>query len=294
MAATGEATETKELGSGAAAQAYDAIASLYDDFTFDHEYEGWTANLLAALGRHGLSGDRLLDIGCGTGKSFLPMLGRGWRVTACDISAAMIARARAKTEAETELHVADMRKLPRFGEFDLVWTLGDAINYLLDPAEVTEALSGMRANLAAGGLLLVGARPLGYYRDYFMKSQRVERDGLRMTLRAEPSGEIAAGSIFQARFEVEALSGEDGGVEPRVHRQRHYSEAEILAHLAEARLECLEVFGHAVDTSRRQPLDESTHASAIYIARSAETDAARRPPATEQHPRQDSNLRPAA
>jgi SAM-dependent methyltransferase len=263
----GGVAATGQTDSGGAAQAYDAIASVYDDFTFDHEYEGWTANLLTALSRHGLSGDRLLDIGCGTGKSFLPMLARGWKVTACDISAAMIARARAKVGDVTELHVADMRKLRTFGEFDLVWTLGDAINYLLDPVEVTDALSGMRANLAAGGLLLVGARPLGYYRDYFMKSQQVERDGRRLTLRAEPTGEIVAGSICQAHFEVEALSGEDGGVEPRVHRQRHYPEAEILEHLAEARLECLEVFGHAADTAQRQPLDESTHASAIYIAR---------------------------
>jgi len=269
VAATSEATETEGPGSGAAARAYDAIAAVYDDFTFHHEYEQWTANLLTALRRHGLSGSRLLDVGCGTGKSFLPMLARGWRVTACDISAAMIARARAKVGDETELHVADMRKLPTFGEFDLVWTLGDAINYLLDPAEVTEALIGMRANLTAGGLLLVGARPLGYYRDYFMNSQRVERDGLRMALRPETPGEIVAGSTCQARFEVEPLSGE--GVEPQVHRQRHYPEAEILERLAEARLECLEVFGHGADTAQRQPLDDSAHASAIYIAHAVQS-----------------------
>jgi SAM-dependent methyltransferase len=261
---------TGQTDSGGAAQAYDAIASVYDDFTFHHEYEGWATHLLTALGRHGLSGDRLLDVGCGTGKSFLPMLARDWKVTACDISTAMIARARTKVGDETELHVADMRKLPTFGEFDLVWTLGDAINYLLDPAEVTGALSGMRANLAPGGVLLVGARPLGYYRDYFMKSQQAERNGLRMTLRAEPGGKIVAGSICQARFEVEALSGENGGVEPRVHRQRHYTEAEILKCFAEARLECLEVFGHGDDVARHQPLDDRAHASAIYIARAAQ------------------------
>jgi SAM-dependent methyltransferase len=271
MTAAGEAIEAEAQGSGAAAQAYDAIASVYDDFTAHHEYEGWTANLSKAARRHGLRGDRLLDVGCGTGKSFLPMLARGWKVTACDISAGMTARARAKVGEETELHVADMRKLPKLGEFDLVWTLGDAINYLLDPAEVTEALAGMRANLAPGGLLIVGARPLGYYRDYFMQSQQAERGGLRMTLRAEPDGEIVAGSICRACFEVEALSGEDSGVEPRVHRQRHYTEAEILECLAEARLECLEVFGHSDDTARREPLDDGVHASAIYIARAAQS-----------------------
>jgi SAM-dependent methyltransferase len=289
----GEAIETERPESGTAAQAYDAIASVYDDFTFDHEYEPWTVNLLTALDRHGLSGNRLLDVGCGTGKSFLPMLARGWRVTACDISAAMVARAHAKVGDETELHVADMRELPVFGEFDLVWTLGDAINYLLDPAEVIDALSGMRANLAAGGLLLVGARPLGYYRDYFMKSQQVERDSRRLALRAEPTGEIVTGSICQARFEVEALSGERDELEPSVHRQRHHPEAEILQSLADAGLECLDVFGHGDDAVPRQPLDDLAHSSAIYIARAAPSRWRSGDPGRE-HPRQDSNLRPAA
>jgi hypothetical protein len=183
----------------------------------------------------------------------------------------MLARARAKAGDGTDLHVADMRKLPTFGEFDLVWTLGDAINYLLDPAEVTEALSGMRANLAAGGLLLVGARPLGYYRAFFATTQRVERDGRRLTCRGEGPAEIAAGSICQASFEVEALSGEGGKLEPSVHRQRHYPEAELLRHLREAGLECLDVFGHGDDAVLQQPLDEPTHTTAIYIARAAQS-----------------------
>ena len=59
------------------------------------------------------------------------MLERGWEVTACDISAAMVELARAKVGDAAELSVADMRELPSFGEFDLVWCLDDAVNYLL-------------------------------------------------------------------------------------------------------------------------------------------------------------------
>ena len=47
-----------------------------------------------------------------------------------------------------------MLELPRFGEFDLVWALDDAINYLLSAEELERALTGMRANLAPTGLLL--------------------------------------------------------------------------------------------------------------------------------------------
>ena len=82
-----------------AEQAYEAIAPVYDDFTAHHDYELWLGNLLPKLRRHGLNGHRLLDVGCGTGKSFIPMLERGWKVTACDISPSMLELARAKAGA---------------------------------------------------------------------------------------------------------------------------------------------------------------------------------------------------
>src|SRR6185295_19871710 len=95
-----------------------------------------------------------------TGKSFLEMLPRGWRVTACDISPSMLARAREKAGDAVELTVADMTELPEFGEFDLVWALDDAVNYLLGTEELRRALAGMRTNLATTGLLLFDVNTL--------------------------------------------------------------------------------------------------------------------------------------
>src|ERR1700760_4480240 len=119
-----------------ARSAYDALAPYYDEFTAHHDYEGWTATLESLARAAGLSGRRLLDVACGTGKSFLPFLARGYTVTACDISPAMVERAAAKAGGRVELHVADMRELPRLGAFDLVTVLDDALNYLLDAAEL--------------------------------------------------------------------------------------------------------------------------------------------------------------
>src|ERR1700710_1139899 len=76
--------------------AYDAIAPVYDDFTAHHDYRAWIGTLLELGAANGLRGDTALDIGCGTGKSTIPLLEHGWKVTACDISASMAAMARAK------------------------------------------------------------------------------------------------------------------------------------------------------------------------------------------------------
>jgi SAM-dependent methyltransferase len=97
--------------------AYEAIAPVYDDFTHHHDYELWLGNLLPELERLGLRGNRLLDVACGTGKSFIPMLNRGWEVTASDISPAMVELARAKVGDRADLSVADMRDLPDCGRF---------------------------------------------------------------------------------------------------------------------------------------------------------------------------------
>jgi SAM-dependent methyltransferase len=246
--------------------AYEAIAPVYDDFTAHHDYEMWLGNLLPKLEAHGLEGRRLLDVGCGTGKSFLPMLERGWEVTACDISAAMVELARAKVGDAAELSVADMRELPTFGEFDLVWCLDDAVNYLLDGAELDRSLAGLGRNLAAGGLLMFDVNTLSAYRTFFAEEVVVERDGRRMIWTGRSSADAAPGSINEARFEVEPLPGEPP-IPVEMHRQRHFPEAEVLAALAGAGLECLDVFGHHYDAVPKQPLDEVEHTKAVYIAR---------------------------
>jgi SAM-dependent methyltransferase len=246
-----------------AQRAYDGMAPVYDDFTAHHETEAWIADLIKVLERHGLEGNRLLDVGCGTGESFLPMLANGWEVTACDISTAMLELAREKAGVEMSLTVADMRELPEFGEFDLVWALDDAINYLLSREELEQTLRGMRANLAPTGLILFDVNELQAYRTFFAEEVVVERGGRRLIWRGTAKPDVPAGSICESRLEIEP------GEPVVIHRQRHFPEAEVLAALTGAGLECLDVYGHGLDGIPTQPL-APTHTKAIYIARSAD------------------------
>jgi SAM-dependent methyltransferase len=250
--------------------AYDAIAPFYDEFTAHHNYELWLGNLLPELERHGLRGDRLLDVACGTGKSFIPMLKRGWKVTAGDISAPMVELARAKVGDEVGLSVLDMRELPDFGQFDLVWCLDDAVNYLLSAEELEQALRGMRRNLGPGGLLMFDVNSLQAYRTFFAEEVVVERDDHRLVWKGRSSPDAEAGGIYEASFEVLPAAGEDGPrVPPEMHRQHHFPEAEVLARLEAAGFECLEVFGHGEDAVLKQPFQDEAHHKAVYIAGAA-------------------------
>jgi len=252
-----------------AERTYEAYAPVYDVFTAHYDYDGWLADLIVVLERYGLRGRRLLDVACGTGKSFLPMLGRAWRVTGCDISASMLDRARAKVGEEVRLLRADMRDLPKLGEFDLVWALDDAINYLLSAEELEQALTGMRENLAAGGLLLFDVNTLLAYRTFFAETEVVEREGHRLVWRGLTAPDAAPGTICESRLEIDPGESRNEDAADCVHRQRHFPEEEVLATIERAGLECLGVYGHGLDGVPKQPLDEAIHTKAVYVARRA-------------------------
>jgi SAM-dependent methyltransferase len=249
--------------------AYEALAPAYDEFTADYDHELWLGNLLPKLERHGVEGHRLLDVGCGTGKSFLPMLERGWEVTACDISPSMLDLARAKVGPRARLYVADMRDLPQLGEFDVAWALDDAVNYLLSNEELESALRGIGRNLAPGGLLMFDLNTLYSYRTFFAESKTIERPGRRMLWQGQAPSNVAAGSVCEARFESEDLTSPPSGghVPPHLHRQRHFTEATVLSTFERTDLECLDVYGHGYDAVPQQPLDELVHEKAVFIAR---------------------------
>jgi SAM-dependent methyltransferase len=256
--------------SDGARQAYAHTAAFYDAFTAHHDYERWLPRLVVLARRYGLRGRRLLDVGCGTGKSFLALLRAGWEVTGCDLSPAMLRRARSKAAGRARLELADMRSLPRFGSFDLVWAIDDAINYMLDPGQLESCLRGMASNLAPGGRVLFDTNTLRTYRTFYAETQVQERGNRRLVWRGHGTPTTPPGAEFAATFEVAAANGDARGpVSRAIHRQRHFRHEEVSAAMANAGLECMAVLGQGLDGYTEQPLDDLRHSKAIFVGRSA-------------------------
>jgi SAM-dependent methyltransferase len=248
--------------------AYEQIAPVYDDFTAHHNYPDWIASLLRLAEAHGLNGNTALDVGCGTGKGFLPLLELGWKVTAADISPSMVELARDKAGPGVRIEVADMRELPVYGSFDLVFCLDDAMNYLHSAAELEQALRGMAANLAPQGVLIFDSNTLTTYRTFFGERVVVEAKGRRLIWDGHTGGHAEPGQISEAAFEIEPLAPGSGPVvPPELHRQRHHPEAEIQAALAAAGLEVAGLYGCTTDGVPHQPVAEETDTKSIYVAR---------------------------
>lgn len=96
------------------------------------------------------SGDRVLDVGCGTGRHAVPLATMGLGVTGVDLSPEMIAKARERASAaavDVELLVADARELPDLEPFDAAICLCEGAFCLV--ADGVEPLAYDRAILAA-------------------------------------------------------------------------------------------------------------------------------------------------
>src|SRR3954454_17693513 len=253
-----------------AVAAYELLAPFYDLYTHDYAHEDLLGNIEAIATEHGLTGRRLLDIGCGTGKSFLPMLARGYDVTACDISPGMVERAREAAGAGgADVFVADARELPDVGPFDLTIALDDALNYLLSDEELAMVFEGVARNLRPGGLLVFDLNSLLTYRQFFTRDVATEVGDAFFCWRGEERSEdVMPGSVASAVIEV--FSSEGGECWRRYssrHVQRHHPPASVDRLLGRAGFELLSRRGLMSGAHIDAVGDDELHAKLIYFAR---------------------------
>jgi ubiquinone/menaquinone biosynthesis C-methylase UbiE len=251
-----------------AEQAYDALAPGYDDLTRGHDHAGWTALLEQRAHEAGLRGNRLLDVACGTGNTILPMLARDYEVTGVDVSQAMLARARVKTGDRARLLRADMRDLSALGEFDLIWCLGDALNYLDTPDDLAATLAGFARNLAPEGVVVFDVNTLATFRVLYSSLYVVPSEDRVVLLEGRGRSDLDPGQAAQTW--IDRLEPGASGWWTRTrsaHHHRHHPEAAVRGALSRARLACSAVYGTHTSGVIEAPLDELVHAKAVYIAR---------------------------
>jgi SAM-dependent methyltransferase len=243
--------------------AYERLAPVYDDFTDGYDHDAWIDRLERIARNHGANGSRVLDVACGTGKSFAPLIERGYDVWACDISPAMVARARGCAGIRPDrVLVADMRALPELGAFELVTCLDDAVNYLLAFEDLVAAFSGVARLLAPDGVYLFDTNTLGTYRAGFAVDAVFERPLAAAVWRGETVGPIEPGALCSATIE---LSGAEAGGASR-HVQRHHPERTVRAALRSAGLACRAVLGQSTGGVLHEDADEIAHTKLVYVA----------------------------
>lgn len=135
---------------------YGRFASIYDELMQDAPYEEWEKYVMERLKHFGFNGHSLLDLGCGTGELSLRFSLKGFDVTGVDLSADMLAVARAKAEEHgmsIPFYEQDMAELEGLGQFDIVGIFCDSLNYLPSEEKVLRTFSKAFQHLKEGGML---------------------------------------------------------------------------------------------------------------------------------------------
>ncbi|NNF89328.1 MAG: methyltransferase domain-containing protein [Acidimicrobiia bacterium] len=153
----------------------ESLATTYDNHAGQRDEQGeadWRWSLAEAFLARLSPGDRLLEVGAGTGYTSRWFAARGLEVIATDLSPAQVEHCR---EKGLEAHVRDMYELGfPAGAFEAVW----AMNCLLHVpnADLTDVLTGIRDVLVPGGLFQLGVwggiGEEGVYEDDFYQPNR--------------------------------------------------------------------------------------------------------------------------
>lgn len=141
------------------AEPYEALAEIYDHVMNHVDYKQW-ANYIRRLLPFTDSPERhVADLACGTGNLLSELKFKQCRVTGCDISPAMLRRARIKPVIRLQgWMAADFTSLPFKADcFDAALVLYDSINYLLEREQVLRLFSEAARILKPGGQFIFDA-----------------------------------------------------------------------------------------------------------------------------------------
>ncbi|MDH4075901.1 MAG: class I SAM-dependent methyltransferase [Acidimicrobiia bacterium] len=102
-----------------------------------------------------LSGHRILDAGCGTGRVAVELARLGRSVVGVDNDPDMLARAQARSE-DVSWVLADLATMELPAAFDMIVMTGDVLHYVR-PGDESMAVSNLARHLKPAGYLVSGA-----------------------------------------------------------------------------------------------------------------------------------------
>ncbi len=257
---------------------------MYDDFSAEYDrFVNWPSRLaveLPFIERQFQTAEgeirplRVLDAACGTGMHAIALAERGYRAAGADLSAGMIAQARANASAagvDVAFATAGFGGLAwAFGEramlpFDALLCLGNSLPHLLTRPDLDLALQDFAACLLPGSLIIIQNRNFDAVmavRERWMEPQsHREGDTERIFLRFydfDPGGPIHFNLVTLRR------SGA-GNWEQRVVTSllRPLLQAELVEALTQAGFTGIETFGDMTGA----PFDPRSSGNLVVTAR---------------------------
>jgi len=237
---------------------FDYLAMDYDYFVpaLGLNHDGFEEFHLALAEKYGEYG--ILDIACGTGALTIPLVKKGYDVTAFDLSTEMIEVTKKKLKKEklqANLFVANMANFKVNREFSLAIIARGGFMYLLTAAEQRQTLLNIHRHLINRGVLTLNTfqpNPILQAEwmkvvpnDYFLRTEYINHEGKKKQIFYAASYDHT-NQIFHGSWKFETL--DDNGIVvdtricPQVIRHTYRQEMEYLFELCE--YEILDVYNN--------------------------------------------------
>ena len=139
---------------------YNAFAEIYDEIMTSVPYSLWCDYLLFLYRYLGAgSPERLLELACGTGSMVEQFLRKAdiFLIDGLDRSGAMLEKARHKLSDHhqmVELSEQDMRSFVLGKNYDLIYSVFDSMNYILNTDNLKDVFAGAAEHLSEDGLFI--------------------------------------------------------------------------------------------------------------------------------------------
>lgn len=175
---------------------FDQYARYYDLLYRDKDYAGEARFVSERLKAHGVSGQELLELGCGTGRHALEFARLGYRVTGVDLSENMVKHARERARglspdlgAYLQFTAGDVRTVRLEQIFDAVISLFHVMSYQTTTEDLRAAIKTAFTHLKPGGVFLFDFwyGPAVVVDPPVVRVKRLEDADLEVTRIAEPS-----------------------------------------------------------------------------------------------------------
>ncbi|MEA2338980.1 MAG: hypothetical protein QOE82_2987 [Thermoanaerobaculia bacterium] len=220
-----------------AAESYGAFAYAYDQALGERYFRAVRRLLIEIMERYPATETTHLDVACGTGLAMPFFASRGFVSTGVDMSPVMlnVARKRAK-----RLVGGDVRALPFRGTFSRITCLYDSLNHLLDPRDLAASFAQVSRVMNRDSLFIFDMNhPEIYPEVWGMKEPFIDegRD-FHLEIATTYRRRELLGRALVTGWAI--VNGERVVIRER-HTQRSYEREEIVAALAEANLDPIEI-----------------------------------------------------
>lgn len=150
---------------------YEKLSLIYDNLmNEDFDFIEWVEYLVKIFSKYESKGQKILDLGCGTGNIAIPLSEKHYKVLGIDISEDMLSIANNKAyEKGADIHLikGDISKLKIKGNFDIVISCCDTLNYILDLNIMEEIFNNVYNLLESGGLFTFDLNTFYKYKELY-------------------------------------------------------------------------------------------------------------------------------